>query len=203
MHFTHVDNLATIVRDGVLADTRLGGNGAALVDVGMPSIKASRRVRRVPTGVGGVVADYVPFYFAPRSPMMSSISHGRVPQYQDGCDALVYLVTSVENLVEAGMDVVTSDRNAALAVAAFEVPSDDWGGAIDWDLMQARWWNNTADEPDRRERRMAECLVHGSLPWSVVDGVVTKTDRVAQAARDVIAAAGSATPVSVRPDWYI
>ena len=48
------------------------------------------------------------------------------------------------------------DRNASLAIASFESVSDEWGDDIDWPLMQAKWWNNTSQEPYRRERRMAE-----------------------------------------------
>lgn len=66
---------------------------------------------------GGVVADYVPFYFAPRSPMLYAIHMGNVAEYNDGIDPLVYIVTSVERLLALGLAVVTTDRNAALATA--------------------------------------------------------------------------------------
>ena len=42
-------------------------------EVGQPDIKLKRRHRVVPIDPGGVVADYVPFYFAARSPMLGSI----------------------------------------------------------------------------------------------------------------------------------
>ena len=203
LHFTHVDNLAGVIRNGLQGDCAVLEAGTAVIDIGMPSIKEPRRRRQVPVAPFGVVADYVPFYFAPRSPMMSSISHGNVPQYQDGCGPIVYLVTTAERLVEAGLRVVASDRNARLEVAAFEVAENDWGQSVDWDLMRAKWWNNTAEEPDRRERRMAECLAHGSVPWDVIMEVVAMNEATATIARAAIAGDGLSTPVSVRPNWYI
>lgn len=64
MHFTHVDHLATIVRDGLLADVRVRATGALTVEVGNQDIKQRRRARVVPVAPRGVVANYVPFYLA-------------------------------------------------------------------------------------------------------------------------------------------
>lgn len=203
MHFTHVDNLPAIVANGLLSDADAQGSGLLQVEVGERGIKEARRRRLVDVGPGGCVADYAPFYFAPYNAMMDSISHGRVEQYQDGCEPLVYLVSTVERLRAAGCALVVTDRNARLQVADFqEVIDDTWGGHIDWPLMQAQWWNNTPDEPDRRERRMAECLVHGGVAWDVFVEVVTLTPNMQGRARQAIAAAGGSTPVTVRPSWY-
>lgn len=202
MHFTHVANLSSLINDGLAGDSYIVASGQEIVDVGMPKIKTARRRRIVPIAPHGVVGDYVPFYFAPRSPTMSSIHHGQVPQYQDGCESLVYLISTAERMVELGLAVVASDRNARLDYASFETVGGDWGEDIDWQLMKATWWNNTTEEPDRRERRMAECLVHATVPWDAIGEVVAKNEATANAARAVIMAAGHATPVNVRPNWY-
>lgn len=200
-HFTHVRNLPSIIGDGLFADT---GSRAArtVVEVGEPGIKESRRQRAVPAGPGGVVGDYVPFYFAPRSPMMSAIHHGRVAAYQQGCDDLVYLVTDVETLGFHDLTLVYTDRNAAAAVADF---ADDLGrldGLVDWALMRERYWYDTPAEPDRRERRMAECLAHRLVPWTAFLQVAARTEGCASEARRVLATLGESTPVIVRPGWY-
>lgn len=98
------------------------------------------------------MADYAPFYFAPRSPMMYAIEKRNVPTYSSGCDHIVYLVTTVEQLVEMGLAVVFTDRNAVLAVASFTADIDRLDSLVDWSLMMAKWWYNTPEEPDRRER---------------------------------------------------
>lgn len=185
-----------------MSDVLAAERGLLEVEVGDPGIKGVRRRRKVNRSPFGVVADYAPFYFAPRSPMLFSIDKGNVPSYQDGCDPLVYLVSTVEGLVQAGLDVLVSDRNACLATATFRLASDDLDDHVDWELMQARIWRDTADHPDRKERRMAECLAHSQVPWSAVTAVVARTSTTAAQASGVLWSAGVSQPVSVRPGWY-
>lgn len=202
VHFTHVDHLATVISHGLLADNAAQAEGLLTVEVGNQGIKEQRRRRAVPLGAGGEVADYVPFYFASRSPMMFAIERGNVPTYTDGCDNLIYLVTNVDRLVELGLAPLFTDRNAGLILATFSEDPRELDALIDWDLMRAKYWGNTDEEPDRRERRMAECLVHGRVPWDAFTEVVARTETCAASARDTLASLGKSTPVAVRPSWY-
>ncbi|WP_221933733.1 type II toxin-antitoxin system toxin DNA ADP-ribosyl transferase DarT [Aeromicrobium piscarium] len=203
MHFTRVEHLASILREGLCSDT-IAQDGLTQVEIGNRSIEDQRRHRVVNVGHGGVVADYVPFYFAPRSPMLYAIHRGNVPTYSEGCDRLIYLATSVESLTSQGLPVVLSDRNAAAAVAEFleydgdPLPED----FIDWPLMRATYWNSSPEQPDRRERRMAECLVHGRVPAHALEFIVTKSEAVCAEAREILHSAGVDLPVHVRTSWY-
>jgi hypothetical protein len=204
VHFTRVEHLPTIVTSGLLADSSAQSQGVLNIEVGNTGIKARRAERRVPVAPGGFVADYVPFYFAPRSPMMYSIHMGNVPTYSDGCDRLVYLVSTVERLQELGVTILLTDRNAVFTYADIvrfdgRWPPDDF---IDWPLMKATYWNDTLDDPRRMERRMAECLVHSVVPWEAFDRVVAKSNAVASEARTALSAAGSSITVSVGREWY-
>lgn len=172
------------------------------VEVGNPGIKDRRRERGVPVGEGGRVCDYVPFYFAPRSPMLSAIHHGRVPGYTSGTGPLAYLVSSVERLLATGLRPVFTDRNAVLSLAQFSDRVTDLDDLVDWPLMRERLWRNTVDDPERRERRMAECLVPGVVPWAVIEGVVARSEEVAEVARRAASSLGHSVSVDVRPGWY-
>lgn len=198
-HFTHIEHLAGMVAGGLRCDADVGGS--LVHEVGNRGIKERRRRAAVKVAPGGVVADYVPFYFAPRSPMMYAIHMGNVPGYDDGIDPLVYLLTSVERLVELDLNVVTTDRNAVLPYAD-HFPVAAGLDHIDWDLMGARYWSATADEPDRVERRMAECLVHRQVPWDAVTAVHVRTTARADEARAGLAVTGQAVMVTVKADWY-
>jgi hypothetical protein len=199
-----VEHLDTILARGLLSDALAQADGLLEVEVGNADIKARRAERIVPAGPGGVVADYVPFYFAPRSPMMSAIHHGRVATYQDGCGRLVYLVTTLERLHDLGVRTVLSDRNAALTVADFWTMEDGEPpeGFVDWPLMLQTMWNRTQEYPDRRERRMAECLVHERVPFEAFEEIVARGQAVADEAESALRRAGSSIPVRVIRDWY-
>ncbi|MCM3922609.1 DUF4433 domain-containing protein [Frankia sp. AiPs1] len=202
MHFTHIDHLATIMRLGLQSDTEVRRQGLLRTEVGDRGIKRKRRERRVPVPPGGVVADYVPFYFAACSPMMYVIHRGGVPTYNGGCDDLVYLVTTVRRIAELGLARVYTDRNAVRRSARFTIDDGELGSFIDWDLMQAKMWADTEAEPDRKERRMAECLVHERVPGVAFTEVVARTPDRERRARAVLATVGAKAGVVVRPDWY-
>lgn len=200
-HFTRVEHLTTIVLHGLLADS----SAARLlqIEIGNREIKRQRLQRVVPLAPGGVVADYVPFYWAPRSPMMYAIHRGNVPTYSGRCDRLVYLVTSLERVCRDGHSVVGTDRNAVLAVTRFESEPQRIAAQVDWPLMRASYWASTPDDPERRERRMAELLVHRRVPWTLFGQVITKSGSVAAEVRAVLGRIGDVgTLVDVRPDLY-
>jgi len=202
LHFTHIDHCASVIANGLVCDTTARSSGLLSREAGNPNIKAGRRVRPVPIAPYGVVADYVPFYFAPRSPMMSAISHGKVPAFGTDATTLIYLVTDTKRLVDAGLTVLATDRNAKLKLAEFR-PVADCETLVDWALMRATMWANTDDDLERVERRMAECLVHLHVPFDLITQIGTHSERHAQTVRDTLAAHGKSTPVHVRPRWYI
>jgi len=202
MHFTHVENLPGIIANGLVSDNAALRAHVTQVDVGHQSIKVARRARVVTLHPGGVVADCVPFYFAPRSPMMSAIHHGSVATYQDGCDSLIYLVSTLERLSASGLVWLVTDRNAALAFAEFRDQRETTHDHVDWDLMKATWWNNTSEFPDRQERRMAECLVYERVPWSAFERIVVKNQATANEVQSMLSAVGQDAPVTVGAGWY-
>lgn len=201
-HFTHVSNLASIAEDGLFSDTQIEASRRAPTEVGHASVKQLRRERVIPLPPGGCVADYVPFYFAARSPMLYVISRGAVPTYGGGQDEIVYLVTSIEKVVEEGLRFVFTDRNAALMPARYGDDSLVLDDYVDWNLMEGQMWRDTPEEPDRKERRMAEFLVHGRVPWSAFIGVAARNDETCRRAERALASVGADALVAPRPGWY-
>ncbi|GID27296.1 type II toxin-antitoxin system toxin DNA ADP-ribosyl transferase DarT [Paractinoplanes brasiliensis] len=205
-HFTHIENLAAIRQAGSLSCDLVARTGMTHTEVGARDIKESRRRRRIPIHPGGHVGDYVPFYFAPRSPMMYRIScehRDRVPdRYQGGDKPLVYLVSTVRAVVDASLLWVATDGNAATATSEFTSSVEDMLRMIDWPLMEAERWNNTPEDPDRQRRRQAEFLVHRTVPLDVVSWVGVHDDRFRSRAGNVLAGHRLGQRIIVRPGWY-
>ncbi len=149
-----------------------------------------------------MVADYVPFYLAARSPMLYVIHKGDVSTYEGGQDGLVYLVTDVDKIVEMDLPFVLTDYNAATTYARFSSRIEDLDDFIDWPLMETRYWNNTPPDPDRMQRRMAECLVHRRVPWDAFLELAARTDEDAARAQASLAKVSADLVIRVRQDWY-
>lgn len=206
LHFTHIDNLPNIVSDERLLCDAAAGSGRLRAEVGDPQIKASRRGRSIPVGRGGYVCDYVPFYFAPRSPMMYRIAcdhRDSVPgRYPDGDRPLAYLAVRVGAVVDAALDWVGTDGNAATATTEFTTDLDRLDAMVDWPLMTATRWNNVPDDPDRQRRRMAELLIYGQVPLSVVHQIGTYSEEYARNVRGLLGNHPLTERVVVREQWY-
>lgn len=200
-HFTHVRNIQGMIAGGIRCDADCVNRDLTTIEVGSSEIKARRRQKAVPVGAGGVVADYVPFYYAPRSPMMYTLNRNNY-EYAGGFDEVVYLCSSLEAVSAAGRLWIASDRNAAQDVAEFVVGFDGMDDHVDWRLMRQRQWGYTDNDPSRPDRRAAECLVFRSVPWEAIERIVTKNRATATKVLGLIEEAEHRPRVSVDADWY-
>lgn len=198
-HFTDLKNLPSILAAGEL---RCHSTADCSVDVADASIKSRRMTKRVPCGPGGTVGDYVPFYFAPRSPMLFRIQRGGVEDVSSDPARLVYLVSSTEAVVEARHASVFTDGNAAAAFTQFDDDMARLDEVVDWPLMKATMWANTPDDPDRRRRRGAEFLVHEAVPFELVDELCVYDSAARSAVAAAAAEEGWEVQVRVRRGWY-
>ncbi|GIF77340.1 type II toxin-antitoxin system toxin DNA ADP-ribosyl transferase DarT [Asanoa siamensis] len=205
-HFTHMDNLQRIFSTGRLLCDVAARDGQTRTEVGDPAIKQSRRLRPVLAGPGGLVGDYVPFYFASRSPMMYRIAcdhrDSKPDCYAGGDRPLVYLVTTIGAVVDAGLAWVGTDGNAATATSEFTADLGSLSTMVDWPLMMAERWSNAQDDMDRQRRRQAEFLVHDALPTQLIRWIATYSDQHRSQAGRLISGHPLAERIIVRPKWY-
>jgi hypothetical protein len=206
LHFTHVDNLRSIVAAGALACDWQARHGGMATEVGDPSIKEARRSRVVPIPPGGTVGDYVPFYFAPRSPMLFRIAcdcRDTIPgRYQGGDRPLVYFAARVAAVVDSGLPWVATDGNARVLISRFTADLDEVGTMVDWPLMRAKMWKSTPEDLDRERRRMAELLIHRQAPLTLFHEGGAYSEAYAEQARHALGGHPLAQRVVVRRSWY-
>ena len=169
------------------------------MNIGHKHIKERRLARPVPVGPKGTVGDYVPFYFAPKSPMLFAISRGAVDGYTAGQQPVIYLCSSTEEVDTVKLRWVFTEGHADMAYTNF---FDDFKDLdkIDWPLMSSKYWNDTDEYPDRKRRRQAEFLVHHFFPWPLVRKIVVFDDANAQRVSNILR--GQPPAIEINRDWY-
>ncbi|MCX7048794.1 MAG: DUF4433 domain-containing protein [Candidatus Sumerlaeota bacterium] len=199
----HIDNLPTLLeRNALHAPNHLPHDGLPYVGIHSAQTQADRGTKPVPCGPGGIISDYVGFYFGTRSPMLYRIHTGHGVTQVDQ-SSIVYLVSSAQAAQAAGLGFVFYDGHS---LAAFSEAFADLGrlDAVDWTAVNLTYWNDTPDDMDRQRRKQAEFLVHRSMPWRLIERIGVCNSR----ARARVAAALAARPerhqpvISVESSWY-
>jgi hypothetical protein len=197
-HITHVDNLKSILKEGGLwSDAKRIAKGFDSTNIGYSHIKARRLQRPIPVAKKGMLGDYVPFNFCPRSVMLYVVSRGH-ENYSGGQRGIVHLVSRASQVRRAKLPWAFTDRHADLGYAEY---FDDFGkiGEVDFGVMAREQWGG---DSDLKERRQAEFLVHDFFPWSLVEEIAVYGEAEKKAVEILLAKVSRRPPVVVRPDWY-
>jgi len=200
-HITHVDNIASMARLGaILCDRRCEKDGTQPVSIAYEDLKARRAWWRVTVAQRGTLADYVPFYYAPRSPMLYVINRGSVPGYGEGQAEVAHLVLAAEEIAAPGRFAIT-DGHAATPLTRQYADLRDLD-KVCWKTMRSQFWADTDEDGDRKRRRQAELLVWREVPFEAVRMIGVMTATIAERVRSALAGTDYAPRIVVRRDWY-
>jgi hypothetical protein len=201
-HITHIRNLTSIIgQNGLCCDTLTAERALLPVGIAHSHIKERRARRQVLAGPGGTLADYVPFYFAPRSPMLYAINQGAVAGYAEGQRPILHLLASAEQIAQQQLPFAFTDGHADVALSRY---FDDLQALdqIDWKVMQETFWNDTAEDGDRKRRRLAEFLVQHFFPWTLIEEIGVMTRQMAHDVQQILQTSAHRPQVTVYQRWY-
>ncbi|MCL6586707.1 MAG: DUF4433 domain-containing protein [Anoxybacillus sp.] len=201
-HITHYSNLPSIfAHGGLVAYSMIKRNRVPYVNIAHARIQDKRSTTFVPLPPHGILHDYVPFYFAPKSPMLYAIHKGRVEGYEKGQDEIVYLVSRTDLICRSGLAYMFTDGHAIMGFTDFYNDLMDLN-KIDWEVMQSQFWFDTEEDPDRKRRRQAEFLVHQFVPVELIVGIAVKHNGSKQTVEKLLQQCHYDKQVAVRPHWY-
>lgn len=201
-HITHMDCLDSMLSNGgIFAKNECDRRGITPVNISYAGIQDQRATTPVPYGAGGTLHDYVPFYFAPRSPMLFTINKNNVPGYDEGQGPIVHIVSSAQAIESNCVGWVFTDGHAIMQVSEFFYDLKDFD-KIDWDIMNSKYWRDTLTDGDRKRRRQAEFLCHHFFPWNLVQEIGVMTAAIGAWVNSVCANKGVPTLVNVHQNWY-
>ncbi|MDO8332152.1 MAG: DUF4433 domain-containing protein [Fluviicoccus sp.] len=196
----HRDNLPWTLANG-LHCANSATRSPDWISIGNSELISKRARHPVPVPPGGVLNDYVPFYFTPWSVMMRNILTGRGGVTRRDKDELLILVSSLHHIAAQGLPFVFTDTHAYYHHAHYYSDTSSLD-RIDWPLLQSRDFRRDADDPVRFERYQAEALVHWHCPMHAIQGIVCYTDTQKEFAEQLINTSGLKLPVTTRPGLY-
>ncbi|MBV6712505.1 type II toxin-antitoxin system toxin DNA ADP-ribosyl transferase DarT [Paenibacillus chitinolyticus] len=201
-HITNIENLHSIFNNsGLVCINQLHEDGSSFVNIAYEQIQSRRSEKQVPLPPYGNLHDYVPFYFAPRSPMLYTINQGNVAQYQGGQKQIIYLVSTVQQVLSEKIPFVFTDGHAIMSYSEFFNDPVDLK-QIDWGIMSSRYWNDTIEYPDRKRKRQAEFLAFEFFPIDSVLEIGVINDTFQDQALKILQSNSINIPVNVRREWY-
>lgn len=196
----HRQNLPWIFENGLHAGNS-SARSSTWINIGNEDLINRRATRAVLLPPGGVLNDYVPFYFTPFSPMMYNIHTGRGGVRQVTNEDIVILVSSMHKVAELGLPFLFTDRHAYPPTASYY---DDLGalGAIDWLMLQQRNFQRDSADPEKVERYQAEALIYQHMPIQVLMGAICYTEQAKQQLQRQAGQVGAALDIHCIPGWY-
>jgi hypothetical protein len=166
--FIHIDNLHIYLeRKGMHAPNHFPDDGLVYKTCHNIEIQNERHNKKIPCDPGGVIHDYVPFYFGYLSPMMFQLKTGWVVGYNEGQEPLIYLVSNCQMINKNCIDFVFSDGHGIAAFTQWYNSLEDLD-KIDWGIVYERYWSEKNNDFDRQRRKQAEFLIHKFCDWSLI-----------------------------------
>ncbi|UUO22874.1 DUF4433 domain-containing protein [Colwellia sp. M166] len=214
-HITAIDNLNMICQqEALLSKTKSEELDLHYHNIAHGGAQGARSIKSVNNPPGGLIHEFVPFYFAPRSPMLSAIHHGRVNNCQYDQTGIIYFETTIELALKNDLqDFVFYDRNATLDYSQCFTDLRMLSSSVDWATMTesprldgfCKYFMNSHANPryvDRVEKRQAEFLIKEKVPLTLMTRIGVLNQARAQEVNAILARNGVNLAVEVMTDWY-
>jgi hypothetical protein len=192
-HITSIGNLENIFTCGCIYSKNSLPTKTNPISIAESEIQDRRNNTHVPEKPGGVLNDYVPFYFGARSPMLLKRKSVQ--------ENIVYLVSSFQTIVSNQLPYVFTDGHGIMAFTSFyNTPADLT--SLDWNTIHAKFWPNTNDDPDRKRRKQAEFLVYQSFPVRLIERIGVYNQSKQLEVQNILNRMNSKMIVQVQTAWY-
>nr|WP_315468498.1 DarT ssDNA thymidine ADP-ribosyltransferase family protein [uncultured Undibacterium sp.] len=189
-HFTSLENLESIIDNGLFSTNQKIARGISHVNVAEEGIQRRRAQMQVPGSNGRCVHDYVPFYFAKKTPMQLAVLHKKNVDQQ----FIIYLAVSIALLeTRSGAFFTNASANTDISPNFYCGNSQsDQLDLLDWQTIDSNSWRYIDD--NQRHRKMAELLLPDHVPLCDVNQIVTWNRSISDCVRQIFQSKGVAAP---------
>jgi hypothetical protein len=209
-HITHIEHLPRILKEGgLVCDAEAARRNLCSKSIAYGSIKERRAMTKVQNlrgekiAAGGMLSDYVPFYFCNRSPMLGAVHKGLIPDYAGGQREIIYLVATAEAVAKTNLTWCFTNGHGIEGLTEFyddltELTKIDWNAVETW-RWGGRWLEK---DPDVKRRKQAEFLVHARFPWQLIERISVIDESMMREVVRHLGQGGRRPRVTIEPKWY-
>lgn len=188
-HFTLIDNLESIIENGLLCTNLKNNQGISHENIAEHGIQGRRSTMPVPCSGGNFVHDYVPFYFSKKTSMqLGVINKKNVDQ-----PLLIYFAIPID-IIESKAGVVFSDESANTDIPPnfYNAESVQMLESLNWKAIDDKKWGCPSNE--YRHQKMAELLVPRAIQISEVAYIAVWNEWIKDEVEKVFQAKGVQAP---------
>lgn len=194
---THLKNIPHILQHGITHKTSINAN-ANYVPIGDSQLISKRNTITEPI-FNRHLGDYIPFYFATRTPMLYAIQTGYSVS-KTAPEKIVYCVCKTNNIIKQQLPFIFTDGHAVDGLSEFYGQKDlaNLDNLLDWEAIKTNKWGNSYGL-DIKRKKEAEFLVLGDLPVSCIIGYAVYNE---QAKQQLIHLGVSSKTIGIRKEFY-
>src|SRR5690606_11958190 len=167
---THINNLSLLLQNGIVNKNHPSA-AVNYINIGNNEIIDVRSQVPVKINNYGMIGDYVPFYFTPRSTMLLNIiTEYRAPLVQQRIRNEVLVIRClISDLVNLPQWFFTDGQANDIATQHYNNLA--FINNIDWLSIQTSNFNKSDGDYDRLRRYQAELLVHQQVPITSIESL--------------------------------
>lgn len=198
---SHIDNLPLLLQNGIVNKNHPNANNS-YIRIGNQEIIDVRSLTPVRINNYGMIGDYVPFYFTPKSIMLYNIItgywHPSVPKRNRNEILVIRCLIS---------DLATLPKWFFTNGQGNDIASDHYNNLaylhqIDWQSIQNNDFSKSDGDYDRPRRYQAEFLVHQQVPLMSIESLNVYNQQTADIVNAVLNQNNINLSVNIQPQYF-
>lgn len=188
-HFTSINNLESIIDHGLLSTNVKDAKRINHINVAEESIQNRRSAMLIPGTNDRCVHDYVPFYFAQKTPMQLAVLHKKnVDQ-----ELIIYLSIPISVLdSRPGVFFTNASANTGVIPNFYSATEAHKLNSLNWRIIDNFRWAYPDD--DERHQKMAELLVPDKVAITDISEIITWNRSISDLVRKIFQRKGTPPP---------
>lgn len=112
---------------------------------------------------------------------------------------IIYLISSLDMVKEFKLPYFFADGHARSRTSTF-YNTEQGFDQLDWDTIYGRYWRSDETDLRRKEKKQAEFLVKGYMPWNCIEYIGVFNDLARQRVEEVLQKNKASCEIKVSPE---